>query len=88
MSGTSSRAPRREAVDSASLQRMTDGAERATHPPVRVGLCERCRHVHVVENRRGSRFYRCTLADTDPRFPKYPRLPVLRCDGFAPGSQG
>jgi hypothetical protein len=49
-----------------------------------VGLCARCRHAHVVRNDRGSRFYRCRLADTDPRFPKYPRLPVLRCDGYAP----
>jgi hypothetical protein len=22
------------------------------------------------------------LAETDPRFVKYPRLPVLECDGF------
>jgi hypothetical protein len=48
------------------------------------GLCERCVHVHVVENRRGSRFYRCMLADTDPRFAKYPPLPVLACAGFVP----
>ena len=47
------------------------------------GLCERCRHVRVIENRRGSRFFRCELADVDARFPKYPRLPVLQCDGFA-----
>lgn len=51
---------------------------------MRVGLCERCVHVHVIENRRGSRFYRCMLADTDPRFVKYPPLPVLECDGFVP----
>lgn len=51
---------------------------------IRVGLCERCTHVHVVENRRGSRFYRCMLAETDPRFAKYPPLPVLTCDGFVP----
>lgn len=37
-----------------------------------------------IESDRGSVFYRCALADTDPRFPKYPRLPVLRCDGFKP----
>ncbi len=48
-----------------------------------VGLCARCVHVRVVENKRGSRFYRCLLADTDPRFVKYPRLPVLNCEGFA-----
>lgn len=52
---------------------------------MRVGLCAQCVHVHVVENRHGSRFYRCMLADTDSRFVKYPQLPVLVCDGFVPG---
>jgi hypothetical protein len=50
---------------------------------VRVGLCARCTHVHIVENRRGSRFYRCRLADVDPAFPRYPPLPVLLCPGYA-----
>jgi hypothetical protein len=35
-----------------------------------------------VESDRGSVFYRCALPDTDPRFAKYPRLPVLQCDGY------
>ncbi len=26
----------------------------------------------------------CLLARRDSRFPKYPRVPVARCDGFAP----
>jgi hypothetical protein len=51
-------------------------------PPA--GLCERCRNVKVVETRKGSRFYLCTLSDVDPRFPKYPRIPVVRCLGFVP----
>ena len=46
------------------------------------GLCARCAHVHVVENDRGSRFYLCRLSTVDPRFPKYPRIPVLACSGF------
>ena len=37
-----------------------------------------------VESDRGSVFYRCALAEIDPRFPKYPRLPVIICDGYAP----
>lgn len=24
----------------------------------------------------------CELSKTDPRFPKYPRLPVLACPGY------
>jgi hypothetical protein len=48
------------------------------------GLCERCQHAHVVRNDRGSRFILCRLAASDPRFPKYPRLPVRQCAGFTP----
>jgi hypothetical protein len=46
------------------------------------GLCAVCVHAHVIRNDRGSRFYLCRLSSTDPRFPKYPRLPVLQCSGF------
>ena len=53
-----------------------------TLPGTPVGLCERCTHVRRVESRRGSVFLLCGLSATDPRFPKYPRLPVLRCAGF------
>jgi hypothetical protein len=35
-----------------------------------------------IESDRGSTFYRCELSATDPKFPKYPRLPVLHCRGF------
>lgn len=52
-------------------------------PPA--GLCERCRNARLVDARTGSRFYLCRLASTDPVFPKYPRIPVLRCAGFVPG---
>jgi len=46
------------------------------------GLCATCRHARVVRSDRGSVFYRCLLAATDPRFSKYPPLPVLRCAGY------
>lgn len=49
-----------------------------------VGLCAMCTHVHIVQNRRGSRFYRCRLADVDPDYPRYPALPVLACEGYEP----
>jgi hypothetical protein len=48
----------------------------------RVGLCASCVHARVIENRRGSRFYRCGLSDANPTFPKYPPLPVRRCTGY------
>lgn len=50
----------------------------------RVGLCLTCQHTRRTESDRGSLFYRCALAESDPRFPKYPRLPVLKCSGFKP----
>ncbi|HEY3280360.1 MAG TPA: hypothetical protein VGJ83_07585 [Gemmatimonadales bacterium] len=61
---------------------MTDPA------PDTVGLCAACRWVRIVTNRRGSTFYRCARAETDPRFVRYPPLPVLTCPGYeveAPG---
>lgn len=49
------------------------------------GLCNRCRHQQVVRNTRGSVFSLCRRSRTEPdRFPRYPRLPVLRCAGFEP----
>ena len=48
-----------------------------------VGLCAECAHVRVVESARGERFYLCGKSATDPRFPKYPRLPVLQCPGYS-----
>jgi len=50
-------------------------------PSPAAGLCDRCRHRRVVRSRRSS-FVRCLLADGDPRFERYPRLPVIACDGF------
>jgi len=53
-----------------------------------VGLCSVCRHRQVQEAQSGSRFWRCRRAATDPRFARYPPLPVRRCPGFeaAPGA--
>jgi hypothetical protein len=46
-----------------------------------VGLCLSCRHSRRVETDR-SVFWRCALAAEDPRFDKYPRLPVIECPGY------
>jgi len=40
-----------------------------------------------VVNRRGSVFYMCSRAKTDPRFRKYPPLPVLACPGWQEGDE-
>jgi len=47
-----------------------------------VGLCRTCLHAKVITTRRGSTFYLCRLSETDPRFAKYPPLPVIRCSGY------
>jgi hypothetical protein len=38
--------------------------------------------MRAVSNRRGSVFYRCARAESDPRFARYPPLPVLACPGY------
>ena len=48
----------------------------------RVGLCFSCQHSRLVRTDRGSVFYQCQRSASDPRYPKYPRLPVLCCPGF------
>ena len=49
-----------------------------------VGLCTDCRFMRQITSDRGSIFYLCERSATDERFPKYPRLPVLRCMGYEP----
>jgi hypothetical protein len=41
-----------------------------------------------VTSGRGSTFWLCGLSASDARFPKYPRLPVVACAGFAPDPDG
>jgi hypothetical protein len=50
----------------------------------RVGLCATCAHGRRVTSTRGSVFLLCERSQSDPRYPKYPALPVLRCDGYEP----
>jgi hypothetical protein len=53
---------------------------------LRAGLCDTCANQRVVTNTRGSSFSLCEKSKTDPRFPKYPRIPVVECPGYAPRS--
>jgi hypothetical protein len=48
------------------------------------GLCGACRHSRVIRTARKSIFRLCERSTTDPRFPRYPNLPVLSCAGFEP----
>jgi GrpB-like predicted nucleotidyltransferase (UPF0157 family) len=47
------------------------------------GLCANCVNARRVKSERGSTFWLCQLSVTDTRFAKYPRLPVLSCEGYA-----
>ena len=53
-----------------------------SRPPA--GLCDTCVHQQLVSNTRGSTFSLCRRARDDPAYPKYPRVPVLRCPGHEP----
>jgi hypothetical protein len=46
------------------------------------GLCDGCLHQQLVRNTRGSVFSLCRRSRQDPAYPRYPRVPVLRCRGF------
>jgi hypothetical protein len=55
---------------------------------VNAGLCLTCRHARRIVSDRGSAFYRCELARSNPAFPKYPALPVLSCSGWTAVDDG
>lgn len=54
----------------------------------RVGLCATCVFARVQGSAKGSgnRFYRCTRADDNSSFYKYPPLPVVDCSGHTPSA--
>jgi len=52
------------------------------------GLCGHCARSRVVESARGTKFVLCGLASRDPRYPKYPRLPVQMCPGYERDPKG
>jgi len=57
-------------------------ARQQTHNSLAAGLCADCLHSRRIESAHGSVFILCNLYLTDPRYPKYPRLPVLSCGGY------
>ena len=65
----------------------------SARPSPEFGLCGDCAYQRVIANTRGSVFSMCErgLAG-EPGYAKYPRLPVVRCDGFKsvgdPGGPG
>lgn len=59
----------------------------STDDRAKAGLCAECAQALRVVSGRGSVFWLCRRSSTDAAFPRYPRLPVLRCPGFDPGSE-
>jgi len=60
---------------------MASGKEERDEPST-TGLCAHCVHARQIASDRGSIFLQCELSFTDPRFEKYPRLPVFVCSGY------
>jgi len=56
-------------------------------PPPPAGLCSICRHQKLIHNTRGSTFSMCLRSKEDPRYPKYPRIPVMECPGWEPAAR-
>ncbi len=46
-----------------------------------VGRCLNCLYARVVGTRANDRYYLCERSIDDPRYARYPRLPMLTCDG-------
>jgi hypothetical protein len=49
------------------------------------GLCATCVHARTILSGKGRRFLLCERSRTDPRYPRYPALPVISCAGHEPG---
>lgn len=65
-------APEGESAGSLSSEREPDA----------VGLCRDCRHSRQVPTTRAT-YWLCRRSESDPTFPRYPRLPIRSCRGFA-----
>ena len=56
------------------------------HDEKTAGLCASCAWARrVAHPRGGAPYWLCGMAGRDPRFPKYPRLPVRECPGYCEG---
>jgi hypothetical protein len=65
----------------------TVGTKRATLARAS-GLCGMCVHARDVTTSRGASFLLCDRSTFDPRFARYPPLPVRECSGYQPDGEG
>ena len=61
---------------------MSDLADLDLDPSV--GLCSACRFARAQRSAKGSVFWRCSRALSDPYYLAYPPLPVRTCQGYEP----
>lgn len=61
---------------------MVDSSNPERERLARIGICSTCRHARTIRSAKGSEFWLCERSKIDPRFSKYPRLPVRACPGF------
>jgi hypothetical protein len=50
---------------------------------VTTSLCETCQNMREVRTTR-SRFLLCELSVTNLEYAKYPRQPIIQCEGYQP----
>ena len=48
----------------------------------RLGLCATCRFGRVFRSGKGVTYVSCERSKIDPRYPRFPTVPVLECAGF------
>ena len=48
------------------------------------GLCGACSQGRPIRSGKGSTFFLCERSRDDPRYVRYPPLPMLACAGFEP----
>jgi hypothetical protein len=61
---------------------MTAPPKAPERPAPPAGLCGSCAHARAIVSAKGSTFLLCERARTDPRYRKYPPLPVVSCPGY------
>jgi hypothetical protein len=49
-----------------------------------IGLCATCSFGRLFRSGRGITYVSCERSRTDPAYPRFPSIPMLRCKGFEP----
>lgn len=60
----------------------SSGQKPESKPKINPGLCGTCASMRDVVNENGHHYFLCNLSKMDVRYPKYPKLPMVNCDGY------